>query len=232
MQSVVIETPDAQPVQRELIPLAERAKMIVVSNRDQHGEAQEYLAELAQLERRVIGLFQGPKTSAYVAHRDICATEKQLLTPIQDARRIVTRAITHYETEERRRAEEERRRKEEEARRREEERLLAEAAAAEASGDTDLAEQIIQEVETTPAPVIKAEPELAQVAGVVSQERWHAEVTDFSALVAYVASNPTFLNALEPNMTTLNALARSMRGNMRIPGVRAVSEIVKSVRAV
>ena len=231
MEPVVIEAVDVQPVQRELVPLAERAAQIVVTDKEQHGEAQTYLVDLAQLERRVTGLFAAPKASANAAHKQICAAEKQLLAPIQDARRIVTRSIGLYEFEERRRAEDERRRKEKEARKREEERLLAEAQAAEEAGDAELAEQIIEEAAAAPPPPVKVEPQLARTPGVVSQTRWHAEVTDLPALIAYVAGNPTHQNALQANMPYLNGLARNMRDNMRLPGVRAVSEIVKGVRA-
>jgi hypothetical protein len=53
-----------------------------------------------------------------------------------------------------------------------------------------------------------------------ARELWSAEVTDLEALVKYVATRPELSNLLQPNMPAINALARSMRSALRIPGIQ------------
>lgn len=231
MEPIVVQVPDSLPIQRQLSAMSNQVQAIVVSNRDEHRQAQEWLQDLAGLEHRVVDLFQTPKQTAHAAHKAVCEAENKLLRPIQDARRVVTRAITIYEAEERWRVEEEVARRTLEAQRRAEDRLLAEAIVAEANGETTLAEEIITNGNTVPAPTAPVEAETAKVEGIVTRERWHAEVTDLLALVKWVAENPGFVNLLAPDMPALNAQARALRNAMAIPGVKAVVEIEKAVRA-
>lgn len=68
-----------------------------------------------------------------------------------------------------------------------------------------------------------------RVAGLKPQTRWHAEVTDFQALVSFAAEHPESQpreGFVVPNRVRLNEEARKLKGGMKIPGVKAVSEIV------
>ena len=53
---------------------------------------------------------------------------------------------------------------------------------------------------------------------------WYAEITDVAALKMGVCSGATPLEALAPNMTFLNAMAKRAKGTMKIPGVVAKSK--------
>lgn len=229
METYSIVTPDTAQ-QAQSVTIAASKAVHTVTNVPEHRAAQEYLTDLARIERSVKEVFAEPKSAAHAAHKSICAAESKLLDPILDARKKVTRAIGVYEDEQYKIAEAERRRLESEARAKEEARLLAEAEAAQESGDTQLADQIIEEAIYTPTPVVHVQPQLASTAGVSSQRRWSAEVDDVAALIKYVAANPQFQNLLTPNMPAINAMARSLKENMRIPGVRAFSTAVSAVR--
>jgi len=54
------------------------------------------------------------------------------------------------------------------------------------------------------------------------RETWSARVTDLAAFVRAVAAHPPWLALLKPDLTALNAQARSLRGRLAIPGVEAV----------
>lgn len=109
----------------------------------------------------------------------------------------------------------------------EQERLKAEAKAKklEAAGKMEQAEAARDNV--SPVPIVVMDK--PKVSGISTRETWHAEVTDFRALVAYAIKNGA-LNLLEPNMTTLNSLARSTKGNFAPPGVKHVKDTNMAVR--
>jgi hypothetical protein len=117
------------------------------------------------------------------------------------------------------------------------------ALRAEQAGDLELADRIASAPAVVPLPPqrpvfvpptpVEAVP---KVAGLSFQERWKADVVDLIALVravagecptcrcttAHLAAQPLAL--VEPNMTALNGMARSLKTAMAVPGVRAVSE--------
>jgi len=68
------------------------------------------------------------------------------------------------------------------------------------------------------------------VSGISSRENWSAQVTDKAALVKAAAENPAYLAYLEPDMKSLNALARAQKNALAIPGVKAVNQAGLSVR--
>ena len=80
------------------------------------------------------------------------------------------------------------------------------------------------------APVVQVKAEVAKVSGVITTKRWKAEVVNVEALIKFVAKNPKWAHLLKPDTAALNALARSQKAAMEIPGVLAVSEESKSVR--
>lgn len=60
--------------------------------------------------------------------------------------------------------------------------------------------------------------------GVTVREVYSAEITDFEALVCYVADHIDEIRLLQPNVVALNERARSLRGSgFTIPGVDFVS---------
>lgn len=72
------------------------------------------------------------------------------------------------------------------------------------------------------APVVEAA--VTKVSGVSMRSTWKAECTDKAALVAFIATNPQFLNLLDVNASALNQMAKAMRETMNIDGVRVYEE--------
>jgi hypothetical protein len=116
-------------------------------------------------------------------------------------------------------------------------RLLTRAAMQRDIGDEEGAAGLEERSDTVEAtPVAPAE----KLSGPVhTRVTWHAEVTDLVALAkAYVESEhpPDESGVLDPflvvlpNMPLLNALARDLKADLNIPGVKAVSEDVVAAR--
>lgn len=66
---------------------------------------------------------------------------------------------------------------------------------------------------------------VAKTAGAQTRETWKAQVFDLRALCAAIGRGELPESYVEPNMTALNARARSDKGMMRVPGVRPQREI-------
>ena len=226
---VTIRQPRDTALERRARDLRTVADGVEVVGKGSHEDALVFLRNIAIAEQEVKILFTETKSLAHKAHRAIVAAEKKLLDPLKEARRIVSGKTAVYEREARRLADEQRRADEREARLLDEERRLDDAIAAEEAGDDDLATEILDEPAS--APVVVARPETAKVAGVSSRTTWKAVVVDLRALVRYVAENDGWVHLLDANTAALNNLARSQKGALRIPGVRAVSDTSHAVRA-
>ena len=177
------------------------------------------------------------------ALKGINALFKGPTTFLEEAERVIKGKMISYSTEQERIAAEERRRAEA-AVRAEQERLAREAAAREAEaakaaaklmaeGDEVAAAEVQAQAAieaaslTATAAVITAPvaaPAVAKVSGVSTRSTWKAECTDKAALVAFIASNPTFLNLLDVNASALNQMAKAMKETLQLPGVRVYEE--------
>lgn len=109
-----------------------------------------------------------------------------------------------------------------EAAEKEAERLRRQAERARAKGKEERAEDLEEQAEEVPVPIVPSQVPAAP--GVAFRTTWRAEVHDPKALVIAVAEGHHPLTLLQPNMVALNGLARSLKKELKIPGVRAVSD--------
>lgn len=147
------------------------------------------------------------------------------LAALEEADRILTRACAGYLEDQ------ERKRRAAEEKAREEQRRLQEAAEKkaeklEAKGQGAKAAEVRAAVPVVSAPVVAPAP--AKIAGVTMRSNWVASVTDKMALIRFVAANPQYQELLEPNITALNRMAKSLRSNMQIDGVEVRDEKVSA----
>lgn len=105
-------------------------------------------------------------------------------------------------------------------------RLQAQAEAAERVGNAEAADAM-----RAASTMVQVVPEPVAVAkrpsdGLQKRVTWSAEVFDLQALVKAVATGEQPITLLEPNMTALNGMARSLREALAraVPGVRAVDK--------
>ncbi len=114
------------------------------------------------------------------------------------------------------------------------ERARAEEAANAAAEQAEHASAEIELAEV--APVAIAVMEQPKAAGISTRQTWKADVTDFTALViaagkAAEAGDTTLLGYLEPNTKALGQVAKALKQQARIPGVRIYPEEGFAVRA-
>lgn len=181
---------------------------------------------LDEAKKRIMELFERPRSVLLQAE---AALKSSLLT-WQTAERARMDA-------ERKLAEEAARKAAEEARK-EAEALAAAAAEAEAKGDILGAQETAQEAIaaaqvaesiTHMAPVPVAAP--AKLAGVSTREDWKAEVVDLLALVKAVAAGEASIELLEANQKVINQRAKALKGEFKVPGIRAYFTETMSARA-
>lgn len=195
----------------------------------QHEVAMIRVKDLRSAERMITNAFERSRRAADTAKKEIIALRDKFIGPIKQARLTYDRQATAYEEEQGRIAREEEQRLQKEALKREEEKQLQDAIAADESGDTEQAEAILEE--RVEVPVVTVAPQVATVKGVSTRTSWSAEVTDMPKLVAYVNANPEWISLLLPNGPNLNRLAVSQHEALAIPGVKAVSQTVRSTRS-
>jgi hypothetical protein len=244
MSTVALDT-----VKQETSALAETVAALVVHDTASYQTAGAWLVKVKGHRKRIKEFFAPILRSAKEALDTARAQETSLDQPAADMELLLKRKMEEYDRAERERAEAERRRVAEEQRRaqaeadriareeterRETEAALARSLDAEAQG---VAVEDVQAVPVVPViaapvfvpPAIVTAPPKAD--GVSMRELWGAEVIDFLALVRAVADGKADQGLLLPNTTELNRIARSLKGSMSIPGVKAVSTRVVAAKA-
>lgn len=99
------------------------------------------------------------------------------------------------------------------------------AAQAHAAGNTELAEEILNQpvqpsVQFTPAIVVPSS--VPRVTGLSRRGKWEIEVTDLMALVKAVAEGKQLITFLQCNQSALNDQAKASREHTNIPGCKPV----------
>jgi hypothetical protein len=197
----------------------EPARVITIESSADYLAVAERRKAIRSFIAKVETFFAPLKKKASEAHKALCESERQHLTPAKADLDNHDRALRTWDAEQERMRQEERRRLEEQARREEEVRRLAEAAAmereAQASGDVALraeAEALISE--PIEAPVIVLPKATPTVEGLSYREVWQFEVVN-AALV------PDEFKVIDEKK--LGSVVRAMKGATKIPGVRVFS---------
>ncbi|MDL2293187.1 hypothetical protein LJC60_00990 [Ruminococcaceae bacterium OttesenSCG-928-D13] len=167
--------------------------------------------------KSVADFFKPMKDSAHRAHKEICAREKILLTPFDDADRAVKNKVTTYTAEQRRLAEIEaaRIRAAQEA---EAKRLVEQACEAEEGGDAASAEMLLKQAEITETikvPVTTA----PKVDGISYRTTYSVEITDLSAVpceIGGVVIRPV-------DESAVRRMAQMAKGQLNIPGIKIIT---------
>lgn len=222
-------TDEAKALEQTALAWPDRAKAIVIRDQQSYDHAADLIREIVTLRKQVIEHHKPIKEAAHAAHKAALAAEKKLLDPLQHAEAFIKRGIGAWDMEQQRIRAERQRKLAEAQRKADEDARLALAAEAEAAGAT---EDTVDEILETPVvePVMTAPPTYEQARGVSTRLNWRAEVTDLKALCRAIGEGKAPINAAQPNLPVLNAMARAMKQTMNIPGVRAVSEASVAVR--
>jgi len=221
-----------QDLEKQASSVAERANAVLVVDQFSYDAAVEMLKGVKELRGMAETHHRPMIDAAHKSHKAALDALKKIDAPLAAAEATIKGKLGHFTAEQERKAAEERRRLEEEARRRREEEIEAELAAAEASGAAPAeVAAMIEQAERAPVFAPRpAVPEFRPAAGVSTRGRIEAKVTDFGALVRFVAANPRYQNLLAVNETALNQLARAQGEHMALPGVTVYKTATVAVR--
>ena len=222
-------------VRQEVMPIPDQAKMIVVRDQASLSKANDFYLTIKALRKKIADTFNPIIEKAHAAHKEALNQKALVEAPLILAEKYLNGQVTEYKRKQDRiRAEEEEKNRLEaikiEAERRKVEELskLEQAEELERAGLPVEAQALLDEAieeEEKPIEVYMPPPVTPKVElnGASVKTFWHAEIIDLKGLCYAVANGKAPLNCIEANMTVLNGLARSLKKEMAIPGVKAVS---------
>lgn len=224
---VVVQSPDVTGIVAESSLLVEQANGLIVDSKESYAGALEGYRVLKLTAKKIKEHYEPTRSALESAKKELLRARNTLMSPIEDAMKIVSGKAASYEIEEERKEKEAARIAEAAERKRIEEEMLARASEAEEAGNEKLAESIISQ----PVNVVieKQEPAITAVKGVSTRDKYSAKVVDMMALLKHVIETGN-TDLVMPNMVTINARARAQREHLAIPGVQVVVEKVRSVR--
>jgi hypothetical protein len=203
-------------VEQQAQSIVTQAGTVKVTDASTFQQAGLFLRTVAQYVKKVGEVFDPVVDAAHKAHKVAVEQRKKLLEPAQQAERMVKGEMSAFEAQERARVAAAEAAAYQERRRLEQARE-AEAAALVKAGKIDQAARVIE------APVVVARIEQApQAEGITFREDWDFEVTD-AALI------PREYLVLDEKK--LRAFVKTFKDRTAIPGIRAISKRVASVRA-
>ena len=214
----------------EALSWPEKAKLVRVIDQPTYDQATQMLIAIKGLRQKIAETFDEPIAKAFAAHRAMTAAKKKVESPLEDAERIIKGAVGAFHLEQQRIRQELERKAREDAERQAEQTRLEMAVQAEEMGASP---EVVAEVLETPIPVapVAVAPTFNRAAGVSTRETWKCEVVDLKALCRAVADGKASIELVQPNMVTLNSLARGLKSTFAIPGCRVVVENIVSARA-
>ncbi len=160
------------------------------------------------------------RDAAAKLHKSIVDLIKELKKPLEEAKKYLQGEGKRYLTEQEKIRQAEEARLREEARKAEEERRLAEALQAEAEGNKEEAQAIIEEEIYVPPPVV--EKTVPKVDNRLFTKRWSGKGTDLMAAIRFISVNHQYKNLLTFDQTAINNLARSIKGKSPVPGIEFI----------
>ncbi len=226
---------EIETVKAEVMPIPQQAQMIIVKDQGSLSRANEFYLVIRGLRKKIADTFDPIISKAHAAHKEALSQKSQIEAPLVVAEKWLNGQVTiyHQEMEKKRREEEEILRQEAiktemERRKKEEDERLAQATELEKAGAHEEAEALIAEtVEEIEKPLEAYIPPpdtpKVKMEGATVKTFWSAEVYDLKVLAKAVGEGRAPLAYIERNMTALNAQARSLKKELNIPGVKAVS---------
>lgn len=206
------------------------AKQTTIKTADDYTSVIEELKKVRTVRAEIDATFDPIIKSAHQTHKEALAQKKRVDTPWMEADTFLTRLAGTYtrEQEQLRLAEERKIREENEVRilaAGEEERLRVATELSE-RGDLDGAAEAMDAPIAVPMVSVRVESTVPKVDGVSNRKNYHAYVLDKRKLLASVLAGTAPWEAIEANMTFLNAQARTFKREGEIyPGVVGVMEM-------
>jgi hypothetical protein len=218
--STVIAAPDTGEVAQQGKVMVGQARDFTVDSEETAQSAGLAIRKVKVLRKQIKLLFEEPVMLAHKTHKAMVAARAKLDDAPAEAERLLKNKLGAYSAKVEQEREEEERRLRELARKEEEEKRLAEAEALEAAGETEEAEEVLNE--PIEAPVVVLAPATPKIEGVSMRKVWKHRVVDEKAIPRQY---------MIPNDKALGQLARSLGEKAVVAGVDFYCEESVSARA-
>ncbi|MGH9654453.1 MAG: hypothetical protein ACRD6B_13430 [Bryobacteraceae bacterium] len=206
-----------------------RFGMLSTSRLEDLPVASDLLGSVLSLKAAIVAYHAPDKKRAKEAHERTCQAEHTDLDPVVCLEKQIKRIIAALELK---------RRQEKEKADRAARHAAEKAAAAvqqeivEAAKQSGASPDAIASLNAMPMPVPVAQlaPEMERPKGFSTGDQFDIEVTDIQALARAVIEGKAPVEVLQPNLKVLGAMAKALKGNLQIPGVRITKSISVSGR--
>lgn len=227
MENAVME----KELEVKALTLKDQATAMVVNDVTQYAAAGELGKSIKELRAKIVTYFKPLKESAFAAHKAITAKESEELKPVDEAIAILRDTMNAFTREQeriRQEAERKARQEAEAAAEKERQRLLAQAIKAEEKGQTEKAEEKLEQAEMVYTAPVTVAPTVAKTvatsAGNITQAKEvQVTVTDIRAFIAeLVKSNPGALaSIIDVRVSGLKTFVKA-NGLEQYPGLSIV----------
>ena len=211
-------------LEEQTTTLEEKVENYQVSNQANYEGLAVVLKDVKTLQKNIKDTFDPIVEAAHKTHKEATSKRKLHLDPVIKVEGMIKEKLIAYTTEQDRLARIEQEKLDRQARAEEDRKKKAlddRIEKAKADGKVDKVEELEEKkdnVEVT-APVVA--PKVAAVGGLTYKTSWYAEVTD---------KNLIPIDYLMADMVLLNAQAKVMKDNIKIPGVAFKSKKVAASR--
>lgn len=195
--------------------IAERPAFTAITKQQEAALTVNYLGKVKDVRAQIKDFFKPDIEKAHALHKSLLAKMKGVDAPVADVETLCRRMLTDWQAAKRQRQVEEQRRLDAEAR----QKALREARQ---NGDKETHQAILKHEMPVVSNKVAEAPQ--KLDGISTREYWSAEVVDLKALCKAVASGACPAEYIEANMKVLNGVMRSTKGQMQIPGVRAIKK--------
>ena len=217
-----IETIETKEADSRAVMTLEKVRTLKIGNNDAYVMAGHFRRAIKDGIKEIESQHDDNIRRWHEGHRKAISERDERLLPYMQAETILGRKLLNYKREQDRLQIEEIKRIREELAKQEEERRLAEAIEAEVAGDKETAEELISApIEIPPVILPKATPKLERTA---IKTHWKCEVVDIRALLLGVLNDSVPMQAIEANTIFLGQMVRTLKKEMRYPGVKVWSE--------
>ena len=211
-----------QTAEQQSVADLSAARAAKITSEEQYHAAAQLLVAIKNGLKGWLELMEPIRETQHTAWKTTCATIKKVTDPWRQAEDLVIDEMAKWEVlrQERHKAEQEALNAQ--VQKEAEDHVITQAAALAEQGRPEVAEALLAQGPIV-APVVVPTPPRAD--GLTQVKRWTAQVTDLMALVREIAAGRQPLSFIEPNLPALNLQAKSLKTELRIPGVKAVEEI-------
>ena len=213
-------------IENEQKSILDQIHEITINNEEDNIKAGNFLKQIKPVIKNIKEYWKPLKESAKKAHSDLCAREKTMLEPLEQAETQIKAKMSNYiaEQEEKARREQEALRKaqQEEALRQlaEAEKLKAEGKEMEAQIQEEMA-YAIDEVKTVVTPSIQKQEGISYM-------------TDYDIGIIDANKVPTYINGIEIrpiDVQAIKKLVKMYKGNIQIDGIKITEKKIMKVRS-